>query len=287
MHATNTASEFPPRIVDVLRQSGLAVNEARLLLQATLGVDRTYLIAHDDKLLSPRQAAAYHSLVKRRIGGEPIAYILGKREFYELNFKVTPATLIPRPETELLVELALARVPQRKPCKVLELGTGSGIIAITLAKQRPLAMITAVESSGAALAVARQNAERLLGEENSIHFQQGDWFAALKNEKFDLVVSNPPYIAADDSHLRQGDLRFEPRAALVAENDGLECIKHIVNRAPHHLHRGGWLLFEHGYDQAEACRRLLVTNEYRNLISAADLAGISRVCGGQIDTATE
>ncbi|HVS26283.1 MAG TPA: peptide chain release factor N(5)-glutamine methyltransferase [Burkholderiales bacterium] len=276
------ALEKSIRIAQALRHTGLEAGDARPLLQAVLGADRVFLVAHDDEPLSPGQAAAYYTFVKRRRTGEPVAYILGEREFYGLNFKVTPAVLIPRPETELLVELALARIPQNKSCKVLDLGTGCGNVAVALARHRPLAQINAVDYSAATLEVAKQNAQNLLGETNSIRFQQSDWYAALNDEKFDLIVSNPPYVAASDPHLQQGDLRFEPGPALLAGSDGLECIKHIASRAPRHLHGGGCLLFEHGYGQAEACRSLLAASGFFNLFSAADLAGIPRVCGGQI-----
>ena len=268
-------------IAQALGHTGLEAGEARPLLQAALGVDRAFLAAHDDERLSPGQAVAYSAFVERRKTGEPMAYILGEREFYGLNFKVTPAVLIPRPETELLVELALLRIPKNKSCRVLDLGTGCGNIAVALAHYRPLAQITAVDSSAAALEVAEQNAQNLLGEANSIRFQQSDWFTALSDEKFDLIVSNPPYVAASDPHLQQGDLRFEPRQALRAGGGGLKCIEHIAGSAPRHLHGGGSLLFEHGYDQAGAGRRLLAVNGFSNLFSATDLAGISRVCGGQ------
>ena len=251
-----SAAVWRKSIAQALRHTGLEAGEVRPLLQAALGVDRAFLAAHDDEQLSPGQAVAYSAFVERRKTGEPVAYILGKREFYGLNFKVTPAVLIPRPETELLVELALPRIPKNKSCRVLDLGTGCGNIAVALAHYRPLAQITAVDASSAALEVAEQNAGNLLGGGHLIHFQCSDWFASVDGEKFDLIVSNPPYVAASDPHLQQGDLRFEPRQALRASGYGLECIKHIVNNASRHLHRGGWLLFEHGYDQAAACRNL-------------------------------
>lgn len=269
-------------IAQALRHTSLEAGDARPLLQAALCVDRAFLVAHDDKPLSPGQVAAYSTFVERRRTGEPVAYILGMREFFGLDFKVTPVVLIPRPETELLIELALERIPPHQPCKVLDLGTGCGNVAVALARHRPLAQITAVDYSAAALEVAKQNAQNLLGETNSIRFQQSDWYAALNDKKFDLIVSNPPYVAASDPHLQQGDLRFEPGPALLAGSDGLECIKHIASRAPRHLRGGGCLLFEHGYGQAEACRSLLAANGFSHLFSAVDLAGIPRVCGGQI-----
>ena len=274
----------PVSIARALRESGLEVCDARLLLQAALGVNRAYLAAHHDQILGPRQAALFEELVQRRRAGEPTAYILGEREFYGMNLKITPAVLIPRPETELLVELALERIPEAQSCKVLELGTGSGNIALALARYRPLARITAVDCSEEALAVARQNAVKLLGTESrSIVFTKSDWFNALGGETFDFIISNPPYVASDDAHLRKSDVRFEPRQALSGGADGLDCIRRIVREAPLHLRKGGWLLFEHGYDHAHACLELLAQSGFARLFCSKDLAGIPRVSGGQID----
>ena len=254
--------------------------EAQILLCRALGQPRSYLISHDRDPLSLEQAAAFDALIERRLKGEPIAYILGEREFYSLNFKTTPAVLIPRPETELLVELALARIPANRPRRVLDLGTGSGSVAITLALHRPLTEVVAVDQSTAALAIARENAQSL-GARN-IRFIQSNWYGALSGEKFDLIVSNPPYIAAADPHLAQGDVRFEPIAALAAGSEGLDDIRLIVKDAPAHLNPSGWLLFEHGYDQAEACRELLIQAGFAQVASCNDLAGIPRVTYGQI-----
>ncbi|MFI4923499.1 MAG: peptide chain release factor N(5)-glutamine methyltransferase [Burkholderiales bacterium] len=274
----------PFNIARALRESGLEACDANLLLQSALDVNRAYLAAHDDQLLSPTQAAAYEERVQRRMAGEPIAYILGEREFYGLNLKITPAVLIPRPETELLVELALEHIAEAQSCKVLELGTGSGNIALALARYHPLVHITAVDYSEKALAVARQNAGKLLGAESrSIVFKKSNWFDALGGETYDLIISNPPYIAFGDAHLRQGDVRFEPRQALNGGADGLDCIRRIVGGAPSRLCKGGWLLFEHGYDQAHACMQLLVQSGFAGLFCADDLAGIPRVSGGWID----
>jgi release factor glutamine methyltransferase len=274
----------PVSVARALRESGLQACDAKLLLQAVLDVNRVYLAAHHDQILSPRQAAAYAERVQRRRAGEPTAYILGEREFYGLNFKITPAVLIPRPETELLVEMALERIPQDQSCKVLELGTGSGNIAVVLARYRPLANITAVDCSEEALAVARQNAAQLLAANNrAVMFKKSDWFDALDGETYDLIISNPPYVASDDAHLQQGDVRFEPRQALSGGADGLDCIRRIIRGAPSHLSAGGWLLFEHGYDQAHACMELLVQSGFDRLFCSKDLAGIPRVSGGLID----
>jgi release factor glutamine methyltransferase len=210
-----------------------------------------------------------------------VAYLVGVKEFYGLPFRVTPDVLIPRPETEELVEAALERLPQRETSKVLDLGTGSGCIAIAIARQRPAAQVTAVDSSSPALALARENAAALGVE---VEFLQSDWFAALGGRRFDLIVANPPYVAADDPHLRQGDLRFEPRLALAAGADGLADLRRIVRAAPEHLRPGGWLLFEHGYDQTETCRDLLHSTGFAELVFRADIAGLPRIAGGRLLT---
>ena len=252
--------------------------EVQCLLQAVLRVNRAWLLTHPEQQLESEQQAHYTALFGRRLRGEPIAYLLGEREFYGLTFKVTPATLIPRSDTELLVELALARIPQRGALRVLDLGTGSGAIALSIAHARPDIEVTAVDASPEALDVARENVRHLsLG---NVRLLRSDWFSALPGERFDLIVSNPPYIADGDAHLAQGDLRFEPRAALASGADGLDDIRRIVADAKEHLHTGGWLLFEHGYDQAERARELLGAAGYAGVFSARDLAGIERVSGG-------
>ena len=264
-------------IGQLLAQSSLPPLEARMLLERLLGKTRVWLIAHADEAAGAEAEQAFAALAGRRRQGEPIAYILGEREFYGLEFRVAPAVLIPRPETELLVELALARIPESAAVRVLDLGTGSGAIAVALAKQRPQARLTAVDVDYAALSVARANARR---HRVSVRFFCGDWFGALSGETFDLIVSNPPYVAAEDPHLVMGDVRFEPQRALVGGADGLDCIRAIVANAGVHLRSGAWLLFEHGYDQAEACRALLEAQGYREVQSWPDLAGIPRVSGG-------
>lgn len=264
-------------IAQLLAQSGLPPLEARMLLERVLGKTRAWLIAHADEAADADAERAFAALVERRGKGEPIAYILGEREFYGLELHVTPAVLIPRPETELLVELALARMPGNAPMRVLDLGTGSGAIAVVLAKQRPQARLTAVDLDYPALSVARANAKR---HGVSVRFLCGDWFGALPGQSFDLIVANPPYVAAADPHLAAGDLRFEPQRALVGGADELDCIRAIVAKAPAHLQVGAWLLFEHGYDQAEACRALLQAQGYQQVQSWPDLAGIPRVTGG-------
>ena len=256
----------------------IPASEARLLLSHCLTRDPGWLVAHGEAPLGPREESAYSALVARRAGGEPVAYLLGRREFYGRDFVVAPGVLIPRPETELLVETTLSALKEHAEPRVLELGTGSGCIAITLSLECPAARVTAVDVSSAALAVARDNAGRLGA---AVDFVESDWFAALRHTRFDLVVSNPPYIAEDDGHLGQGDLRFEPLGALVSGKDGLDAIRHIIGRAPHHLAPGGWLLLEHGHDQSAALRHLLETHGYRDIGQYRDLAGILRVSGGR------
>ena len=254
-----------------------------MLLERVLDKTPAWLIAHADEAAGAKAEHAFADLAGRRRLGEPIAYILGEREFFGLELGVTPAVLIPRPETELLVELALARIPADAAARVLDLGTGSGAIAVALANQRPRARLTAVELDYPALCVARANAKR---HRVSVRFFCGDWFRALPGETFDLIVSNPPYVAAADPHLAAGDLRFEPKRALVGGADGLDCIRAIVAKAGAHLQAGAWLLFEHGYDQAKACRALLQAHGFREVRSWPDLAGIARVSGGTLAPAT-
>ena len=252
--------------------------DARMLLQHVLDVSHAHLIAHPAQQLTPTQAETFRLFAERRARGEPVAYITGRREFYSLDFTVTPAVLIPRPETELLVELSLARIPLDFPRRILDLGTGSGVIALTIAKHRPLAQITAVDVSVAAVAVAKINAAQL--STTNVRIIEGDWFRELGEERFDLIVSNPPYVAEGDPHLSQGDLRYEPGIALSAGCGGLGCIEAIVARAPVHLARKGVLLLEHGYDQAQACRQVLRRAGFSGVFSLPDLAGIQRVSGG-------
>ena len=222
--------------------------------------------------------AASAALVERRAAGEPVAYLTGTREFYGREFLVTPAVLIPRPETELLVELALAHFPGWRGLRVLDLGTGSGALAVTLALELEVAELVALDRSREALWVAMANAAKLGA---SVSFVQSDWFGALGDEQFELIVSNPPYIAAGDPHLERGDVRFEPRAALAAGPQGLDDLAEIVAGAPARLVDGGWLFLEHGYDQAAAARSLLADAGFAAIASWADLAGIERVSGGR------
>jgi len=259
-------------------QAGLPLEplENRILLCHALGITRVGLITQSERRLTADEAARLSDLVGRRIGGEPIAYIVGQREFFGLPFRVTPAVLIPRPDTELIVELALERLAPR--ARMLDMGTGSGAIAVAVAHTRPDAQVTALDVSDAALAVARSNAE---ANGARVRFVRSDWFAALDGDAFDLVVSNPPYIASGDAHLAQGDLRFEPVDALTDHADGLSDLRTIIAGAAAHLAPGGWLLLEHGYDQAQAVRALLAEAGYLEAQSWRDLAGIERVSGAR------
>jgi release factor glutamine methyltransferase len=249
----------------------------RILLCHALGLTRVGLITQSARELTADEAARLADLIARRLAGEPVAYLVGRREFYGLPFEVDPAVLIPRPETELLVELALERLPPRG--RVLDMGTGSGAIAVALAHTRPDALVTALDVSEAALAVARRNAA---ANAANVNFLASDWYAALDGEQFELIVSNPPYIAAGDSHLAQGDLRFEPAGALTDHADGLSALRRIVAGAAPHLTPQGWLLMEHGYDQSAAVRALLAAAGFEQVQSWPDLAGIERVSGARL-----
>lgn len=253
--------------------------ESRVLMEHALDVSRAWLIAHELDLLDNGQIERHEALLRRRLHGEPIAYITGVREFYGRNFCVTPDVLIPRPETELLVELALARA-DRDVHRILDLGTGSGCIAISLALENPRAEVCAVEISAAALNVARQNAQ-LNGAQ--VECILGRWFAELGQRKFDTIVANPPYVAPDDVHLGQGDVRFEPAGALIADCEGLAELATIIRGARQHLAHGGCLLLEHGYDQAQRVRDLLGNAGFTQVQTWRDLAGLERVTGGCVD----
>jgi release factor glutamine methyltransferase len=256
--------------------------EASGLLAKVMNISRAGITARHREPIHPNARSGYNALVERRSRGEPYAYLVGTREFYGLDFLVTPAVMIPRPETELLLEAALERLPADVSRKVLDLGAGSGVLAIALARLRPLARVTAVDVSTPAIAVARTNAARLAT--GRVRLEQGSWYSPLAGERFDLIVSNPPYIARGDPHLVSGDLRYEPHAALDGGADGLDCIREIVDQAPAHLRGGGWLLLEHGYDQAEQCRALLSDGGFIETFSVRDLAGIERVSSGRIES---
>jgi release factor glutamine methyltransferase len=252
--------------------------DARLLAARALGVSETWLIAHGREALDATDGARIDAFIARRAAGEPVAYILGEREFYGRAFAVTPATLIPRPETEHLVEAALERVTDRAAARVLDIGAGSGCIAITLKLERPAWSVTGVDISPAALCVARANATRLGA---AVAFLESDLYAAVAGHRYDLIVSNPPYVAAGDAHLARGDLRFEPAAALASGADGLDSPRRIVAAAPEHLEAGGWLIVEHGWDQAEALAGLLAEAGFAERFMRRDLAGQARVSGGR------
>lgn len=252
--------------------------DAELLLLHVLQKPRSWLFAHVDDIIDADVQMAYAALLKRRMQGEPVAYITGHRGFWSMDLEVSQATLIPRPETELLVEQALMRLPPDMACSVADLGTGSGAIGLAIAHERPLAQVIATDASADALAVALRNAQR-----HGIHnvtFQHGDWLVPLAGQRFELIVSNPPYIEADDPHLEQGDLRFEPASALASGQDGLDDIRRIVCDARAHLDAGGWLLFEHGWKQGEAVRALLMDAGYASVFTAQDLERRDRVSGG-------
>lgn len=262
-------------IAGALALAAIAPREARLLLAEAGGFTEASVLAHPERELPAAAATCFAEMAARRRAGEPIAYILGRREFCGLTLDVSPAVLIPRPETELLVELSL----QRRPFRVLDLGTGCGAVALAIKHALPQARVIAVEASAAALAVARRNAERFSLD---VDFRHGEWFAPLAGERFDLVAANPPYVAEGDPHLAQGDLRFEPRAALVSGADGLDAIREIAREATAFLAPGGWLLLEHGLGQDRAVRDLLRAGGFEEVSTWPDLAGIARVSGGRI-----
>ena len=257
--------------------------DARMLLMHVTAASHADLVAHPEVPLDATQQARFDHLVRRRAQGEPVAYLVGIREFYGLAFEVTPATLIPRPETELLVEFALERLPADRRGSLLDLGCGSGAIAISIARQRPLLDVTAIDRSPAALAVAARNADRLLprGRPGRFVLLESDWYGALGDVRFDLIVANPPYIPVDDPHLDRGDLRFEPADALRSGPDGLDALRTIVAGAKAFVTRGGWLAVEHGYDQAVACRALFTDAGLVDVTQRQDLGGIVRIAAGR------
>jgi release factor glutamine methyltransferase len=251
--------------------------DTELLLCHVLGKPRTYLYTWPEYRLLSAEVAGFNTLFARRVQGEPIAYLIGRREFWSLSLKVSEATLIPRPETELLVELALA-LPLGDAASVADLGTGTGAVALALASERPLWQISAVEVCPEALALAEHN-RLALGFDN-VRVFQSDWFSALAGSRFDLVVSNPPYIDEADTHLQQGDVRFEPTSALVATDGGFGDLAVIIQHAGEHLNAGGWLLLEHGWQQGERVRQLMNRAGFLAVTSHSDLAGRERVTIG-------
>jgi release factor glutamine methyltransferase len=276
-----------PRLDTLLRQgtARLATPEARFeaeqLLLHALGRERAWLFAHGAEPADGAVQDAFAALLERRIAGEPLAYITGRRGFWTLDLQVSPATLIPRADTERLVELALERLPPGRVLQVADLGTGSGAIALAIASERPQAQVLATDASAAALAVARSNAQAHALA--NVDFALGDWFAPLQGRRFDLIASNPPYIEAGDPHLLRGDLRFEPASALASGVSGLDDIARIVVQAPTHLQPGGWLLLEHGFDQGAAVRALLLQAGFKQVHTAQDLEQRDRVSLGAVD----
>lgn len=259
------------------RTSGLPRAEARALLAFTLGVTREQLTAHPEAAVPTSAAAVYSALVRRRALGEPLAYLIGSQEFYGRPFAVTPDVLIPRPDTETLIEVALDCVRDRPGARVLELGTGSGCIAVTLKVERPDLKVLATDISAAALAVAQRNSAALAAD---VDFRLGDWYAAVPQEPFELIVSNPPYVAVADPHLDA--LLHEPTLALTDRGDGLACVGKVIDGAPARLASSGWLVVEHGYDQAEAVAQLMRSVGLKRLEATRDAMGHLRVTRGQI-----
>lgn len=256
-----------------------ARHEAMILLAAVLHCDKAYLMTWPEKMLESAQQKAYEALITRRQAGEPVAYILGKKAFWDWDVIVTPDTLIPRPETELLIEQVLAVLPQTA-CNVVDIGTGSGIIACTLAKERPLWQILATDCSQAALSVAQENAQNL--QCTNVTLQKSDWCDDLKLNNYDAIISNPPYIPENDPHPQQGDCRFEPASALIGGKTGLEAFQHLIPQAKQHLKPGGWIFFEHGFDQSSALQNILKNHGYTDIKTVSDLAGKPRVTLGQM-----
>ena len=258
-----------------------ARHEAELLLLHVLDRPRSWLFAHATDPLAADDQAAFETLLARRVAGEPVAYLTGRRGFWTLDLEVDPATLIPRPETELLVELALERLPPDQALQLADLGTGSGAIALALASERPRAQVLATDASPGALAVAARNAAR--HELDNVRFAEGghDWYAPLQGVRFDLIASNPPYIASNDPHLEQGDLRFEPSTALASGMDGLDDIRRIVDGGQAHLRPCGWLLIEHGWDQGAAIRALFEATGFAEVQTVQDLEQRDRITLGR------
>lgn len=270
-----------------LAQAGVAPIDAQVLLAHVLRADRAWLIAHATDPLAHSQVEQFFSLARQRRDGEPVAYLTGWREFWGLSLAVDRSVLIPRPETETLVECALRRLPADRPLRVLDLGTGSGAIALAIAQERPRTEVLATDRSAAALVVARKNAERM--KLASVRWLQSDWYAELPTggARFELIASNPPYVAERDAHLREGDVRFEPRTALCAGVDGLDALRIIIRGARERLVEGGALVVEHGYDQADAVRDLMLGAGFSDVESLRDLAGIPRVAAARATFPTQ
>lgn len=270
-----------PETVETLLRQAAAIDrvDAEWLLAHSLQTPRSWLFAHSGDAVPAEAAVRFAALLARRQAGEPVAYLTGSQGFWTLDLAVSPATLVPRPETELLVERALARIPVNSASHVADLGTGSGAIALAIAKERPHTAVLATDASAAALEVARGNAAR--NGITNVEFREGDWLAPLAGETFDLIASNPPYIAEGDPHLDRGDLRFEPPTALSSGEDGLDAIRSIVRDAPARLAPGGWLLLEHGWDQGALVRALLEAAGFIDVETAHDLEGRDRISLGR------
>lgn len=274
---------LPPTTVGaVLREANTRLDrvDAEALLLHVLGQPRGWLFTHCGDALTPEQSSRFDELTARRQAGEPVAYLTGRRGFWTLDLEVTPDTLIPRSETELLVELALARIPHGAASRIADLGTGSGAIALAIASERPTARVVATDASEAALAVARRNAQG--NDIANIEFRHGSWLAPLADERFDLIASNPPYIENGDPHLVEGDLRFEPMSALASGDDGLDDLRTLVSAAPSRLVVGGWLLVEHGWEQGDAVRALFANAGFSDVETIRDLEGRDRVTLGRL-----
>ena len=262
-------------IVDLRSESRTPRLDAEALVMHVTGLGRNDFLAKPHTSLTANERHSLENLLARRKSGEPVAYLTGGREFWSLNLNISPSTLIPRPETELLVEQALRKIPLNAEWNIADLGTGCGAIALALSKERPRCRLIATDLSLPALDVAKSNAEKF--GMSHIEFLEGDWFAPLASRKFELIVSNPPYVAAGDPHLSQGDLRFEPVSALVSGPDGLSAIRHIAEHATLHLKAGGWLIIEHGWDQAREVNSILTKHGYYNIATRKDLSGIDRI----------
>lgn len=265
--------------VQRLSHSDSPKRDAEILLEFVTGKGRTFLLAFGETLLPDAQQQCLDALLARRVAGEPIAYLIGQREFWSLPLAVSPATLIPRPDTECLVEEALRRIPSVSAPSILDLGTGTGAIALALASERPDSLVIGIDIQPDAVMLARQNGARLrLGNAT---FLQGTWFAPVVQKRFHMIVSNPPYIDADDVHLHQGDVRFEPSSALIAAEGGLADLREIIAQAPQHLHEHGWLLLEHGWQQGAQVRDLLQQRGFAHVVTCRDYGGNERVSLGQ------
>ncbi|EMN4128884.1 MULTISPECIES: peptide chain release factor N(5)-glutamine methyltransferase [Providencia] len=276
--------EWVNQAVARLSSSDSAKRDAEILLQHITGQSRSFIFAFAETTLTPEEYQALEALLSRREQGEPIAYIIGEREFWSLPLFVSPATLIPRPDTECLVEQALSRLPPQS-CRILDLGTGTGAIALALASERLDSSVVGVDFNPEAVSLAQRNQQRLAID--NVQFLQSNWFSSLSSQHFDMIVSNPPYIDENDLHLQQGDVRFEPLTALVADNQGLADLDHIVSKSREYLSQQGWLLVEHGWQQGVAVRELFKQYGYSNIETCQDYGGRDRITLGQWNKAVE